>query len=286
MAGLDAVKGPHWSQILALYGPGGTLSEALRDRTQVQLKDKARNLKLFFLKSKIEVPYYLGFVTGELKSRAPSHVAAEGEGNDANAENGDRIVPNMHDFDPPSPTDEPVQSTESQPTPTPALTVPPQDSTYASPYAVVGADQRPQELSVPPRNISIHSNNIDNIDPAINEKSKTPANDTHMLPTTVIEESIAVTGSNGMTDQNRQQPSSSAELARPTIVAIGAPITNGEQPQKQDSTKATSPAISNSDPSAQQLQAEQETRSKTQFEDANGGSDAPSVNSGWQAVNA
>ena len=71
MAGLDHVKGPHWSQILAMYGPGGTLNETLKDRNQVQLKDKARNLKLFFLKSGIEVPYYLQFVTGELKTRAP-----------------------------------------------------------------------------------------------------------------------------------------------------------------------------------------------------------------------
>ncbi|KEF53035.1 uncharacterized protein A1O9_10943 [Exophiala aquamarina CBS 119918] len=73
MAGLDRVKGPHWSQILAMYGPGGTINEALKDRNQVQLKDKARNLKLFFLKSGIEVPYYLKYVTGDLKTRAPGH---------------------------------------------------------------------------------------------------------------------------------------------------------------------------------------------------------------------
>lgn len=72
MAGLDRVKGPHWSQILAMFGPGGTINETLKDRNQVQLKDKARNLKLFFLKSGIEVPYYLQFVTGELKTRAPA----------------------------------------------------------------------------------------------------------------------------------------------------------------------------------------------------------------------
>ena len=72
MAGLDRVKGPHWSQILAMFGPGGTVNESLKDRNQVQLKDKARNLKLFFLKSGIEVPYYLQFVTGELKTRAPT----------------------------------------------------------------------------------------------------------------------------------------------------------------------------------------------------------------------
>ena len=69
MAGLDQVKGPHWSQIHAMFGPGGTMNEALKDRSQVQLKDKARNLKLFFLKNKIEVPYYLQFVTGELRTR-------------------------------------------------------------------------------------------------------------------------------------------------------------------------------------------------------------------------
>lgn len=72
MAGLDQVRGPHWSQILALYGPKGQISEILKGRNQVQLKDKARNLKLFFLKSNIEVPYYLQCVTGELKTRAPS----------------------------------------------------------------------------------------------------------------------------------------------------------------------------------------------------------------------
>lgn len=75
MSGLDQVKGPHWSQILALYGPSGTISDILRERNQVQLKDKARNLKLFFLKSGIEVPYYLQSVTGELKTRAPSQAA-------------------------------------------------------------------------------------------------------------------------------------------------------------------------------------------------------------------
>lgn len=75
MAGLDRVKGPHWSQILGMFGPGGSINEVLKDRNQVQLKDKARNLKLFFLKSGIEVPYYLQFVTGELKTRAPARAA-------------------------------------------------------------------------------------------------------------------------------------------------------------------------------------------------------------------
>jgi hypothetical protein len=75
MAGLDLVKGPHWSSILGLYGESGSISQVLKDRTQVQLKDKARNLKLFFLKSNTEVPYFLQAVTGELKTRAPTQAA-------------------------------------------------------------------------------------------------------------------------------------------------------------------------------------------------------------------
>ncbi|KAK7949065.1 uncharacterized protein PG986_009951 [Apiospora aurea] len=75
MMGLDMVKGPHWSQILSLFGPNGTISQILADRTQVQLKDKARNLKLFFLKTNSEMPYYLQCVTGELKTRAPTQAA-------------------------------------------------------------------------------------------------------------------------------------------------------------------------------------------------------------------
>ncbi len=88
MAGLDRVKGPHWSQILAMFGPGGTINESLKDRNQVQLKDKARNLKLFFLKSGIEVPYYLQFVTGELKTRAPAQ-AAKNEARERAKQRGD-----------------------------------------------------------------------------------------------------------------------------------------------------------------------------------------------------
>ncbi|KXJ96372.1 telomere repeat binding factor-domain-containing protein [Microdochium bolleyi] len=75
MMGLDMVKGPHWSQILGLFGPNGSISQILADRTQVQLKDKARNLKLFFLKANTEMPYYLQCVTGELKTRAPTQAA-------------------------------------------------------------------------------------------------------------------------------------------------------------------------------------------------------------------
>lgn len=61
------LKGPHWSTILELFGQGGRINEALKNRTQVQLKDKARNWKMFFLKSGLPVPAYLQKVTGDLE---------------------------------------------------------------------------------------------------------------------------------------------------------------------------------------------------------------------------
>ncbi|KAF8862154.1 hypothetical protein BDZ45DRAFT_712923 [Acephala macrosclerotiorum] len=94
MTGLDQVKGPHWSQILGLYGQGGSINNVLKDRNQVQLKDKARNIKLFFLKSGFEVPSYLKHVTGELKTRAPTQAArreAEERARLAGTEEQDRI---------------------------------------------------------------------------------------------------------------------------------------------------------------------------------------------------
>lgn len=61
------MKGPSWSTILELFGAGGKISETLKNRTQVQLKDKARNWKMFFLKSGLPVPRYLLKVTGDLE---------------------------------------------------------------------------------------------------------------------------------------------------------------------------------------------------------------------------
>ena len=89
LAGLARVSGPHWSQILALYGRGGSVSEVLKDRNQVQLKDKARNLKLWYLKTGREVPECLRGVTGELRkrggARARAALAAEEEAAAASA---------------------------------------------------------------------------------------------------------------------------------------------------------------------------------------------------------
>ena len=76
--GLDRVGGPYWSRILALHGAGGTISEILKDRTQVQLKDKARNLKLWFLKERPqEVPNSLKHVTGDLKRSVQARAAKD-----------------------------------------------------------------------------------------------------------------------------------------------------------------------------------------------------------------
>ncbi|CDO93588.1 unnamed protein product [Kluyveromyces dobzhanskii CBS 2104] len=65
-AGLQQ-SGPAWAKILSLYGPGGTVSETLKNRSQVQLKDKARNWKMHYLKNMKPVPEYLEKVTGDLE---------------------------------------------------------------------------------------------------------------------------------------------------------------------------------------------------------------------------
>lgn len=61
------LKGTQWSTILELFGQGGRINELLKNRTQVQLKDKARNWKMFFLKLGLPVPAYLQKVTGDLE---------------------------------------------------------------------------------------------------------------------------------------------------------------------------------------------------------------------------
>jgi len=89
LAGLEQLQGPHWSQILALYGRGGSTSEVLKDRNQVQLKDKARNLKLWYLKMGREVPESLKGVTGELRKRGGARArAALGMGDEGREEEG------------------------------------------------------------------------------------------------------------------------------------------------------------------------------------------------------
>lgn len=52
-------KGTHWTAILELYGPGGTVNENLKNRSSLQLKDKARNWRLYYVKNKLPIPSYL-----------------------------------------------------------------------------------------------------------------------------------------------------------------------------------------------------------------------------------
>jgi len=102
LSGLEKVNGPHWSQILALYGRGGSMSEVLKDRNQVQLKDKARNLKLWYLKMGKDVPIALRGVTGELRKRGGARARAalgmlddEQEGGAENGEDGEELDPDL-----------------------------------------------------------------------------------------------------------------------------------------------------------------------------------------------
>lgn len=69
------LKGPQWLTILELFGAGGKISEALKNRNQMQLKDKARNWKMFFLKTGMPVPAYLQKVTGDLEREDRSREA-------------------------------------------------------------------------------------------------------------------------------------------------------------------------------------------------------------------
>ena len=265
MAGLDAVKGPHWSQILALYGPGGTISEALRDRTQVQLKDKARNLKLFFLKSHIEVPYYLGFVTGELKSRAPSHVHEE----------GGETTPERGTVRPDGVGSDSGIATPSSEHPAPSIEPPgaaanhqmrPTDGTYASPYAVL-RPPRPPAPSPPPVHPGVHKfqatltpssateNENDNIDPAIKQASQpSPATtaSTKDLATSAAEaaqKSIALLNSAGPTGYRVPLPNGLGGASR-------AREGSGEQQAPRAGTNGASSAEDHAGPERQlQLEA-------------------------------
>lgn len=83
MHGLDRVQGPHWSKILAMYGADGIYGDVLKDRSQVQLKDKARNLKMYFLKTGQAVPACLSHVTGDLRKRAPQLAEVSVDGGSA-----------------------------------------------------------------------------------------------------------------------------------------------------------------------------------------------------------
>ena len=104
---LTLLSSNYRSQILALYGRGGSISEVLKDRNQVQLKDKARNLKLWYLKTGKDVPPALRGVTGELRKRGGARARAalgitdedeQGDASMADADgevDGDDIEPSL-----------------------------------------------------------------------------------------------------------------------------------------------------------------------------------------------
>lgn len=75
------LKGTHWTAILELYGAGGSVSEALKNRTSLQLKDKARNWKVSCLKNNQPVPDYLAKAAGGSIERAKQEAIAAGVAN-------------------------------------------------------------------------------------------------------------------------------------------------------------------------------------------------------------
>jgi hypothetical protein len=60
------LKGTHWTAILELFGPGGQINESLKNRSSLQLKDKARNWKFYYIKNNLPIPDYLSKATGDL----------------------------------------------------------------------------------------------------------------------------------------------------------------------------------------------------------------------------
>jgi hypothetical protein len=116
MHGLEKVQGPHWSQILELHGAGGTISEVLKDRTQVQLKDKARNLKLFFIKGGHDIPPVLKYVTGDSRRRKKKATATTTNSATTNttATNGGEASPATTATSTPAPST-PIQPPPPQP---------------------------------------------------------------------------------------------------------------------------------------------------------------------------
>lgn len=65
------LKGTQWTAILELYGPGGQINESLKNRTSLQLKDKARNWKIWYLKNRVEVPAWLKGASGATRGGVP-----------------------------------------------------------------------------------------------------------------------------------------------------------------------------------------------------------------------
>lgn len=77
-------KGTQWTAILELFGPGGRVNESLKNRTSLQLKDKARNWKLWYIKNNVEVPDWLMGATGSLNKVSKPGTPLDGEQDSSN----------------------------------------------------------------------------------------------------------------------------------------------------------------------------------------------------------
>ena len=82
--GLKILKGPRWTELLAMYGRSGTKSQVLKDRNPTELYDKAKSVRQEFIDSGREPPDYLmpfsgldfdrGSRTARLTSRTESRL--------------------------------------------------------------------------------------------------------------------------------------------------------------------------------------------------------------------
>ncbi|KAK4051496.1 TTAGGG repeat binding factor [Microbotryomycetes sp. JL221] len=70
--------GPDWKELINRYGPAGDVSQELRHRTVVSLKDKAVNMKLDCIKSGRPWEWYLEDVT-VTRSKLPEHLRDKAE---------------------------------------------------------------------------------------------------------------------------------------------------------------------------------------------------------------
>ena len=77
--GLKRFSGPFWDDILGLTGPTGSVSDVLKNRDEAQIEEKVCRMKISYLKSGVNFPYYLRMVTGGGKKAAPTVVVDEGE---------------------------------------------------------------------------------------------------------------------------------------------------------------------------------------------------------------
>lgn len=173
MHGLDQVQGPHWSQILELHGAGGTISEVLKDRTQVQLKDKARNLKLFFIKGGHEIPSVLKYVTGDSR-----------RGKKQQQQNNNSNTSSPAPSTPPTTTNAPPPPAPQQPSNPPAAS---QSQPSAIDPELESQIQKNQEITKQPRP-------EDHVTPADANGKEKEVETAAAAPTTNIEELLQSVG--------------------------------------------------------------------------------------------